>query len=279
MRTTLSIISFLMCLVPNITHGQEESKYIIIANIGDYEFSGNSFEEGHDRPIYFKDAWLLSGYDHYGKDNSHITYEALYFNRKSNIGAAVHVTQHADSESEKWLSHDLERSLCKPKSWGSIYSSTNPLQEFNGSKVFSRGISSYFWLSKYVVVSVEGSKKIVLAYLKKFPSTLPVNLSLNDAHKITWIKEEIEHQLWLFEKRLNGYEHGNIQKKIDLLGAAHHFGALRSFREKYFGIKNEYGERQQIYNDLENGNIDSALIKLKEYKEWWAIHKGDAIHL
>ncbi|HMK49064.1 MAG TPA: hypothetical protein VK435_03345 [Thermodesulfovibrionales bacterium] len=106
----------------------------------------------------------------------------------------VQVTQHAGTDSDKWLLHEVEDGYRdgEMESLGRLTDGAI-LRKIDSNKVFWLGLGggSFTWLNNNVVVKIsyidlQGMKQepieVVQAYLQKYPSTIPSTLILDKAH-------------------------------------------------------------------------------------------------
>ena len=145
---------------------------------------------------------------------------------------------------------------------------------------------TYRWLSNKVVVSIEYTDlykqkpeplEIVQAYLSKFPSTIPA-MTIDQAHSIQWIKDEIDRRLWLCDKWFLALQQGKTEMKDVLQSTVNGMNVFLDYREKYYGIKAQ-DEKLTLQNALEQNNGTAIKNKLTEYKTWWNENKNTAISL
>jgi hypothetical protein len=208
------------------------------------------------------------------------------------IGVEVQVTKHTGSDSDKWLLHELESSFrgrAKAGQLGfSLYDSAS-IREIAGNKIFDYGNVDYRWISNYVVVYIHytdlnGTKpeplEIVNAYLAKFPSTITFTDSdvRSQSHTIQWIKDEMDRRLWLCDKWFMQLQLGKVQQTDAFQAAAKSMNIFLDYREKYYGIK-AADEKNLLAGYLNKNDGTSIKNKLTEYKNWWTVHKTDAISL
>ena len=265
-------------------HGQEASNYLITTDIGSFVVSGDSSAG--------KGPGILAGADHFYQDHNDMTYEIDYFNLQTKVGPEVQVTQHTNSDSDKWLLHEVEDSYrTNDKSRLGLLSQGAIIKRLvvGGGRIFSirYGGGSYMWVSNNVVVNIDytdmqGGKpeprEIISAYLQKFPSTIPATLVLDQAHDIQWIKDEMERRLWLCDKWFVQITLGKADEKTVLQAAVKSMNVFLDYREKYYGLK-AADEKNLLAGYLNSNNGTGIKAKLVEYKNWWTVNKEKGISL
>lgn len=158
-----------------------------------------------------------------------------------------------------------------------------------GDRIFSirMGGGSYMWVSNNVVVNIDytdmqGGKpeprEVILAYLQKFPSTIPTTLILDKAHDVQWIKDEMDRRLWLCDKWFVQVTLGKTDQKTALQNIVKSLQVFLDYREKYYGIK-AADDKNLIAGYLINNDGTNIKAKLTEYKNWWVVNKDKAISL
>lgn len=140
----------------------------------------------------------------FGLDHDDVTYRISYFNLQAEFGIRAQATQHAGSESDQWLLHEVERGFRDPDVLDAAPAEHTSIREINGNKIFfhGAGIIRYRWLSNNVFVNIQysvisGDKpeplEIIQAYLAKHPSTITLNNAefQSTTHSEQWIKDEM----------------------------------------------------------------------------------------
>ena len=286
----LLIMSF---LVFGYSQGQNIADYLILQDIGDYKFitQTKDFITGQIKTIpgyTVRGApGILAGADHFDEDHDDTTYETNYVNRIVQLSVGVQVTQHAGSDSDKWLLHEIERGFRgsdDEKGGLGLLHRGSRLAEVSNNKVF-RFWSIYRWVSNYVVVIIDYNDprkpeplEVVQAYLQKFPSTIPTALVLDRAHDEQWIKDEMERRLWLCDKWFLQNQTGKIDLDRTLREVIDHMVVFLDYREKYYGIKGR-DEKSTLSRYLTAKDGTSIKSKLTEYKTWWSVNKTKSINL
>lgn len=270
-------ILLLAIILPNIGYTGNVTDYLIMQDIGQYKFMGKGGGQG---------SGILAATGHFSKDHADESYGGMYFYEANEIGVNVEVTKHAGGDSDKWLLHEMEMSYQKSNTLGAAYAAPNPLRDIDGNKIlFMWGY--YAWVSNKAVVSIKftdltGTKpeplEVVQAYLQKFPSTISATIVLDNGHKIQWIKDEMDRRLWLCDKWFYQLQLGKVEQNRALQEAVAHMGEFLDYREKYYGLK-AADEKNMLSSYLSSNNGTSINAKLAEYKNWWNIHKSDAISL
>jgi len=268
----------LMLLQPISGFAITVSDYLIDANIGDYSRSyPGSCLEG---------SGILTGADHFTDDHTDYACDVRYYKKVARLGVEVQVTRHANSDSDKWLGHEAEMTFQKGRTLGESYAAPNPLKDVNGNKIYFMW-GHYKWISNNVVVSIDftdltGTKpeplEVVQAYLQKFPSIISTTLVLDNAHKIQWIKDEMDRRLWLCDKWFMQLQLKKAEENQVYQETFKSLNIFLDYREKYYGIK-AANEKNILAGYLSSNNGTSIKAKLKEYEDWLNIHKADAISL
>jgi hypothetical protein len=263
--------------------------YLILGDIGPYKLSRpQAFFPGEPPtggPREYDRSGILAATDHF-PDHADKTYEVMYIGGNGIPSPTVQVTQHAGVDSDRWLLHEVEMTYQKARTLGATYAAPNIVQVINGNKIlFMRG--HYKWISNNVVVAIDftdltGSKpeplEVVQAYLQKFPSTIPSTLVLDDAHKIQWIKDEMERRLWLCDKWFMQLQLGKVLENQTLQESVKSMNEFLDYREKYYGIS-AASEKNLLAGYLSTNNGTGIRSKLAEYKTWWQANKTVAISL
>ena len=180
MQKTLGImVAIIICFFPLgiKVFGQDAANYLILDDINGFIASKN--------PSAGQGPGILAGAGHFYHDHKDMTYRISYFNLQTRVGPEVQVTQHAGSDSDKWLLHELEDSYRddEVETLG-LLTEGAILRRVRGDKVFWIGLGggSFMWLSSNVVIKIsytdlQGIKpellEVIQAYLQKFPSTIP----------------------------------------------------------------------------------------------------------
>ena len=278
---TMASMLIYLFVVTILAYGQELSNYLILSNIGDFRASKN--------PSSGKGPGIVVGADHFYIDHDDMTYRISYFNKQTRVGPKAQVTQHAGSDSDKWLLHEVDSGF--RDKYGTPAVSYYPWQIDSQTVLINAvGGREYRWLSGYKVVEIEyhGSLtqtpeplEVVKAYLAKHPSTLSAmtlsQLRSTDS-KIKWIKDEMDRRLWLCDKWYGQLSAGKTDQKTALDAVVKSMNVFLDYREKYYGIK-AADEKNLIEGYLYSDNSTGITTKLTEYKTWWAAHKGDSISL
>ncbi len=277
----------------SIAQAQNVSDYLILQDIGSYKFitQAKDFITGQIKTIPGYTVrvapGILAGADHFDLDHDDKTYETDYVNVNIELAVDVQVTQHAGSDSDKWLLHEVERGF-RSEDLESQFEGT--IKEINGNKVITWLYgTSYRWISNNVVVYISYSDpqltkpeplEIVQAYLAKFPSTIV----LTDAeaksaeHNEQWIKDEMERRLWLCDKWFFQLQLQRVDLDEVLRETVDHMNVFLDYREKYYGVS-AGKEKQELWEYLRAKDGTGIKNKLSEYKAWWKENKDKAINL
>lgn len=272
----LALIIALIVSLPSSIFAITVSDYLIDTSIGEFtkSYSG-ACPEG---------SGILAGADHFMEDHADYACDIRYYKKAIRLGVEVQVTKHAVADSDKWLLHEVEDGF--KDNLGSTFISPNPLRNISGNKVFYTW-GYYDWVSKYGVVSIKftdltGTKpeplEVVQAYLQKFPSTIPTTLVLDNAHKTTWIKGEMDRRLWLCDKWFYQLQLGKAQQPQVLQESVKSMNVFLDYREKYYAVK-AADEKNLLAGYLMQNNGTGIKNKVDEYKQWWKEHKGKTIRL
>jgi hypothetical protein len=273
------------------------SECLITKDIGIYSFDTESTNIGKGSGVVG-----LAGHFDLNHEDSVCTGEYSNINeirgmpieeaRQKIIGVEVQVTQHAGSDSDKWLLHEVESSFRgrEKEGWlGQGLRGSASVREINGNKIFDYGNIDYRWVSNNVVVYIhytdlEGTKpeplEIVQAYLRKFPSTITLTETeiKSKAHNEQWIKDEMERRLWLCDKWFMALQLQKTELDKVLRESVEHMNVFLDYREKYYGIKAST-EKQLLWKYLQAKDGTAIKNKLTEYKTWWNENKDKPINL
>jgi len=271
------VMTMLILLFANATYSQETNNYLITNDIGPYKKITKGGPSGN----------ILAGADHFGLDHKDAAYGISYVNDETKMWIDVQVTQHASSDSDKWLLHEVERGFRDSDDeegrLGLLHKGSR-LVDTNNNKVL-RFWSTYRWVSNYVVVVIDYGDprkpeplEVVQAYLQKFPSTIPSTLVLDRTHDEQWIKDEMERRLWLCDKWDAQFQSGKVQQNDLLRELVDHMTVFLDYREKYYGMKAR-DEKIALSNYLYQNDLTSIKNKLTDYKTWWSANKNNAIIL
>jgi hypothetical protein len=268
------------------------SDFLILQDIGSYKFITESKNPLTKKiaqiPGYImsNNSGVVAGSGHFGLDHVDATYETYYESDVVDLGVKVQVTKHLGADSDKWLMHEIEDGFKKRYSLGSAYAGKNPIRDFSGNRIFYMW-REYRWISNNIVVIIEASDQkglkpepteIVQAYMQKFPSTIPSALVLDDAHKVQWIKDEMDRRLWLCDKWFMQLQLRKVDEKQAYQESFESMNIFLDYREKYYGLKGA-DEKNLLAGYLNTNNGTGIKTKLDEYKKWWVVNKDKAISL
>ena len=236
----------------------------------------------------YDNAGVLAGADHFQYDHDDITYKTEYQSKAIGIGIVVQVTQHAGSDSDRWLLHEVEHGYRRSKELKATYSAPNPIRILNNNKIWFQW-GAYRWINNNIVVSIEftditGTKpeplEVVQAYLQKFPSTITLTDAeiKSRAHNEIWIKDEMERRLWLCDKWNAQFQLGKVTQAEMLKQLADHMTVFLKYRQRYYGI-DATDDINALFDYSRNKDAAAIMNKLTAYKAWWAANKGNAISL
>lgn len=278
-------------LIPAIVCSQSPADYLILQDINGYIFrtQTNDFFTGEPKtvPGYSTrgGAGILAGADHFNLDHTDTTYETDYINRDIRLDVEVKVTQHAGSDSDKWLLHELEKAFRDSDNEGGTLGQLHKgsrLTAIGTGKVY-RYLGTYRWVSNNVVVVIDSSNfrkpeplEVVQAYLQKIPSTIPSTLVLDKAHDEQWIKDEMDRRLWLCDKWFEQLQLVKVEQKQVLEEAVKSMNVFLDYREKYYGVK-AGDEENMLQGYLAAKDGTNIRNKLSEYKTWWTANKSGSL--
>ncbi len=289
MQRFLIMLSVLFILTLR-AFAQASSDYLILQDIGSYKIASQE-SKLPDRSGPEADAHgpgILGRAGHYSADHADTTYRVTYIGGDGMPSPTVVVTQHAGSDSDQWLLHEIDWEF--RNSYGMPEKTYGPRQ-INGYTIMENDSDGgcYRWLSGKKVVQIEyrDSKTgkaepldVVKAYLIKHPSTLSEKIvsQMNSAENVSaWIRDEMDRRLWLAEKWLSQIQpSGQLGDK--LRSATDSMVVFLNFREKYFGM-NAKDDKIALAAALKQNNVAAAQARMTNYKTWWTSHKGDAIAL
>ena len=273
------VIMLMLVLIPSFGYSQDISDYLIIDNIGSYEKITKGGPSGN----------ILAGAGHFGVDHKDKSYGIAYVNDETKIWVDVQVTQHAGSESDKWLLHEVERDF---RSYYGLPDESFMIRQIDNNTVLAMAVAgwAYRWVSgnKIIQISYHDLQmekpeplEIVSAYLAKHPSTLTPITSADlrtDTNKTTWIKDEMDRRLWLCDKWVEQKQAGTVDVDKLLRKMHDHMKVFLNYKKKYYGIDTD-NEKIAIYEYMQAKDEASMKSKLAEYKAWWTANKDGAINL
>jgi hypothetical protein len=274
-KSYIIILFVVLLITPNHGISGSVGDYLIMQDIKANKIMGSGGGKG---------SGIVTTADHFSIDHSDESFEAIYFNDASETGVQVQVTTHTGSDSDKWLLHEVEDGF--KDNLGATYISPNPLRNISGNNIFYTW-GYYDWISNYVVVSIKFTNmtstkpeplEVVQAYLQKFPSTIPPTIALDNAHKIQWIKDEMDRRLWLCDKWFMQLQLKKVEEKQVYQESVKSMNIFLDYREKYYGIK-AADEKNLLAGYLNTNNGTGIKAKLKEYKDWWVVNKDKQISI
>ena len=276
-------IFLFILLLPLICFAEGLSNYLILNDIGPYKYRPKPTKR-----IYGNSGPLIST-GHFYLDHDDVTYQTRYIQPEPLLGVEVQVTQHAGTDSDRWLLHEVERGFRDSDNLEAKPAEDTMLRELNGNRIFfyGGGVVGYRWISNNVVINIQytnlgGPKpeplEVIQAYLQKFPSTIPSTLVLDRAHDEQWIKDEMERRLWLCDKWFAQLESDRSKLSTVLKTIADHIVVFLNYREKYYGISGE-GDKLALMGYLTAKDEASIKNRLAGYKAWWNANKTKTINL
>lgn len=294
MRKIMLLLVLSLMVNPTITNATV-TDYLILGDIGSYKLftgiQGRVFSGPPSKYSQTATGGILDAAGHFSEGDT--SYEASY----TEIGGSwpfvkVQVTQHAGSDSDKWLLHEVESSFRGREKEGwlgqSLYESAS-IRVIDGNKIFDYGNVDYRWISNNVVVYIHytdltGTKpeplEIVQAYLRKFPSTITITDTEIKSREQNekWIKDEMERRLWLGDKWFMALQLGKAKLDKVLRESVNHMNIFLDYRENYYGISARK-EKGVLWEYLQAKNGTGIKNKLAEYKSWWEANKDKPINL
>jgi hypothetical protein len=205
------------------------------------------------------------------------------------LGVSVQITQHAGSDSDKWLLHEVDKDY---RTYFGISDPSYIIRNIEGNTIitFGAGGWNYRWISgnKVVMIEYHDSQmtkpeplEIVKAYLTKHPPTMPATTMkqlLSAENKTIWIKDEMDRRLWLCDKWLTQIQTPDLKLHDKLKSMTDSMIVFVNYREKYFGLSAK-DEKNLLAGYLKQNDSTNIQTKLAAYKTWWAANKGNAISL
>jgi len=276
------ILVIVILLVSSLAYSQGISDYLILEDIGSYKKITKGGPSGD----------VLAGAGHFGLDHQDHSYGIAYVNDAAKMWIDVQVTQHAGSDSDKWLLHEVEDGY-RDGEMGTLGLLTEGtvVRKIGSSRVLWIGLGggTFMWLSNNIVTRIsytdlQGSKpeplEVVQAYLAKHPSTITLTDAeiKSKAHNEQWIKDEMDRRLWLCDKWFMQQQLGKVELNKVLRESVDHMKVFLDYREKYYGISAK-DEKDALSEALRKKDGTTIKNKLSAYKNWWSANKDKAITL
>ncbi|GBE54828.1 MAG TPA: hypothetical protein ENG83_02105 [Nitrospirae bacterium] len=291
MTKRLVIFIFLICILPALIYAAV-TDYLILEDIGTYKLftgiTGRVFSGPPSKYSQTATGGILDAAGHFSENDQ--SYEASY----TTIGSKwpfikVEVTQHAGSDSDKWLLHEVEKSF---RTYYGIPGDPYAMRVIDGNTIIVYGSAgwAYRWVSgnKVIQISYYDSQmekpeplEVVSAYLAKHPSTLTPITSADlrtDTNKTKWIKDEMDRRLWLCDKWFYQLQLQKAELNKVLRESVDSMNVFLDYREKYYGIS-ATDEKKLLGEYLQANDGTAIKNKLAEYKAWWSENKDKAISL
>lgn len=280
------ILTFLL-IVTSSGYAQNASDYLILQSIGNFYNSGKGKCGKGSGPI--------AAAGHFKEDHSDLNCRTGYYNTPQDIAVSIQLTQHSGSDSDKWLLHEVEDGYRDSDDsdgrLGLLSGAGVKIREIGGSRFIYWGLGggSYTWVSGQKVVEIKYTDlqrtkpepiEVVQAYFQKHPSTITLTDTeiKSRAHNEKWLKDEMERRLWLCDKWFYQLQIGKAELKAVLQNAVDSMQVFLDYREKYYGIK-ALEDKKLLSDYLLQNNGTGIKAKLKEYKDWWSVNKGNPINL
>lgn len=292
MKNTL-LLSILMIIIffTTVVFAQDVSDYLILQDIALYKLDKPEKmlpgEPPSGGPRTYNGDGITAGADHFSLDHSDKTYEVMYLGGDANPSPTVQVTQHAGSDSDKWLLHEMDKSF---RTSIGVPGDAYAMRVLDGYTIMTYGSGgwTYRWLSGNKVIQIEYTDlmmeqleplEAVKAYLVKHPSTLPTmtseDLRTSDS-KTKWIKDEMDRRLWLCDKWFEQLQLQKTDQKMTLEEVVKSMNVFLDYREKYYGVK-AAGEKNLLAGYLSTSSETNIKAKLQEYKTWWSANKTGSL--
>lgn len=276
-------------LLPSYGLAGSVSDYLIMQDIGPYKLEAPQKVVGGyiGGPRVFDGAGAIAPTGHFYLDHTDKTYEAYYEGGSTLSSATVQITKHTNSDSDKWLLHELDIEFHNYYGTPEYY-----LKNIDGNTIYVYGAGGrdYRWLSgnKVIMIEYHDSQltkpepiEVIQAYLAKHPSTLPA-ITMKDlmvkANRAAWIKDEMDRRLWLCDKWFYQLQLKKVEEKKTYQESVKSMNIFLDYREKYYTIK-AADEKNLLASYLSSNNGTGIKAKLTEYKNWWAVNKDKAINL
>jgi hypothetical protein len=296
LRKIKLVILFLgLFLLPITVLAQNISDYLILQNIGSYEFSTQSVNPVTDEvkqvPGYTvtNNSGILMGTDHFFKDHNDKAYETDYESDVTDLAVEVQVTQHTGGDSDRWLLHEIDKSF---RTSLGIPGKAYGQRTINGQSILESGAGgrTYRWISGNKIINIEYTDaqmtkreplEVVQAYLTKHPSTIASMTlkQLRSSENVTkWIKDEMDRRLWLCDKWNVQYQTGKTTQADLIYNLDRSMGVFLNYRQKYYGVSAK-SDLEALFGYKQKNDVASIQKKLTEYKTWWAKHKGKNIKI
>jgi hypothetical protein len=273
-------ISF-MLMLPTVTFAQNVTDYLVNTDIGQYLKSYLGECSRH--------SGVIVSAGHFEIDHTDYVCDIRYYNETLDNGVDVEVTQHAGSDSDKWLLHEVDRDF---RNYYGIPGRSYGPRVINGQTMLEDlvGGGHYRWISGTKVISIEYHDaqmtkpepiEVIQAYLSKHPSTL-TGMTLTQLrstkNKTTWIKDEMDRRLWLCDKWFMQLQLKKVEEKQVYQESVKSMNIFLDYREKYYGMK-AADEKNLLVGYLNTNNGTGIKAKLDEYKKWWVVNKEKGISL
>jgi hypothetical protein len=261
--------------------------YLILQDIGPYKIFTTVFPEDFTGPppkySQTNTGGVLDAASHFSEND--VSYEASYTEPGGKWPfVKVEVTQHAGSDSDRWLLHEVEKSF---RTYYGIPGDPYAMRVIDGNTIMTFGSSgwTYRWLGGNKVIQIEYDDsmmekpeplEVIQSYLQKFPSTFPATLILDKSHDEQWIKDEMDRRLWLCDKWFEQLQLGKADQSQVLQEAVKSMNIFLDYREKYYGMK-AADDKIALSDYLYKNDITSIKNKLSEYKDWWTANKSGSL--
>jgi len=293
-RKIIIIVYIFLFSFPLICRVQAKDicNYLILDDIGNYKYITQTknplTKEIKKIPGYtiISGPGNLAATGHFCLDHADTTYEIEYESDITDIGVEIQVSQHAGSDSDKWLLHEVERGFRRGDYEEDMTSAR--FRNIDGNYIFYSGLGggTYRWLNNNKVINIEYTDlykqkseplEVINAYLEKFPSTIN-EIIIDAGHNEQWIKNEIDRRLWLCDKWFQHLSEGKTELYDTLKEVNDNLEVFLDYRKKYYEI-DAFDEKKALSGYLVAKNEQAIRKKLEKYKEWWNKNKSKPIIL
>lgn len=276
---TIVLIIFFLFSTDHTAFSLAPSEYLILEDIGDYkrspgfELMGKTVgkdpscqQDGDDARGFYKACKIL------------------YVKNSGNPPLSVETRRYQD---DRWLLHELEDRYRDAENMNATLDDNVSLKKIGKNALFAYrtgGVRTYTWIAdKNVLVEIRFPSytqstpepmEVIKAYLAKFPSMITLKDAdlKSKAHSEAWIRNEMEHRLWLCTQWLTPGVLGKVEKNDALMDAVEQLFTFLDYREKYFGIRS-ISEKELLLGFRDEGNMPAIREKLSEYSTWWNEYK------
>lgn len=140
-KKMIIVCLFGFMLSPFLVYG-EINDYLILQDIDSYNFITQTRNPLTKKVLTVPGYTIrsgggnLSGADHFDFDHEDVTYETKYESDATDLGVRVQVTQHAGSDSDKWLLHEEDAEF---RNYYGIPDDSYVIKTVNGNTILAFG--------------------------------------------------------------------------------------------------------------------------------------------